>query len=208
MPAKTDDLDTVQIESRAELRAWLTAHHATSPGVWLVTFKKAAGERHVGWDAIVEEALCVGWIDSKGLKVDAERTKLLLTPRNPRSPWSALNKRRVEKLIADGLMTPAGLARIEAAKANGDWAAYDDAESLAVPADLAAALTATPGSQTAYDAPTESKRKLLLAWVDTANRPETRAKRIATLATDLPAGRNPLDWRLKQVSHPPGDGST
>ena len=202
MPTKPDDLETVQVESRADLRAWLAAHHATSPGIWLVTFKKAAGERHVGWDAIVEEALCVGWIDSKGLKVDAERTKLLLTPRKPRSPWSGSNKRRVEQLVADGLMTRAGLARIEAAEANGDWTVYDAAESLAVPDDLAAALTATPGSQTAYDALTESKRKLLLAWVDTAKRPETRANRIATLATGLPAGRNPLDWRAKQASKP------
>lgn len=205
MPTKPDDLETVQVESRAELRAWLAANHATSPGIWLVTFKKAAGDRHVGWDAIVEEALCVGWIDSKGLKVDAGRTKLLLTPRKPRSPWSALNKRRVDQLVADGLMTPAGLARIDAAKANGDWTAYDAAESLAVPADLAAALEATPAAQTAYDALTESKRKLLLAWVSAAKRPETRANRIATLATELPAGRNPLDRRVKQGA---GDAGT
>ena len=200
MPTKPADYDTLQVESRAEWRAWLAANHATFPGIWLVTFKRAAGDRYVSYDDIVEEALCFGWIDSKPGTVDELRTKLIFTPRKPRSPWSALNKRRVERLIADGLMTPAGQARIDAAKANGDWAIYDAVETLAVPDDLAAALAATPDARPAFDALSESQRKQLLWWVESAKRPETRRKRIATLAAELPAGRNPLDWRAKQVS--------
>lgn len=170
----------------------------TPPGIWLVTFKRAAGDRYLDYDATVEEALCFGWIDSKPGKVDELRTKLLFTPRKPRSPWSALNKRRVAKLIEDGLMTPAGMARVEAAKANGDWAIYDNVETLAVPDDLETALATTQGAKPAFDALSESRRKQLLWWVESAKRPETRADRIATLAAEVAEGRNPLDWRAKQ----------
>jgi len=95
-------------------------------------------------------------------------------------------------------MTPAGQARIDAAKAIGDWTIYDNVETLAVPADLAAALAATPNARPAFDALSESQRKQLLWWVESAKRPETRSTRIATLTTEVVAGRNSLHWRAKQ----------
>ena len=198
MPTKIDDYGTVQVESRAEWRRWLEAHHLTSPGVWLVTFKKATGARYLDYDATVEEALCFGWIDSKPGKVDDERTKLLFTPRKTRSPWSALNKRRVAKLIEDGLMTPAGMARIAAAKANGDWATYDGIEAMTVPDDLASALSSHPEAKATFESFSDSRTKQLLWWVESAKRSETRERRIAEIVAAAAQGRNPLDWRAKQ----------
>ncbi len=154
--------EDVLIVSREEWRGWLEANHAHSPGIWLVTYKKGSGKPHLPYDDVVEEARCFGWIDSLRNKLDAERSKLLLTPRKPGSPWSALNKRRVEKLIAEGVMTPAGLAKIEAARLDGSWAALDAAEALEEPPELSAALAADPDARRGFDAFRDSVKKPLL----------------------------------------------
>jgi uncharacterized protein YdeI (YjbR/CyaY-like superfamily) len=114
----SDRYAQVEVSSREAWRAWLGEHHATEPGVWVVTFKKGRGP-HVPYGEVVEEALAHGWIDSKGRKVDDERSGLLVTPRKPASKWSAANKERIGRLVAAGLMTPAGTAVVEAAKASG-----------------------------------------------------------------------------------------
>jgi uncharacterized protein YdeI (YjbR/CyaY-like superfamily) len=137
-------LPQIEVTSRAQLRAWLAANHDTSGSIWLVTWKKQTPDRHVPYDEIVEEALCFGWVDSLPRKLDAGRTMLLLSPRKRGSAWSAANKTRVERLIADGRMEPAGLAAIEIAKAEGSWSFLDDVERLEVPADLAEALADHP----------------------------------------------------------------
>lgn len=106
------EFEQVQIESRAELRRWLEANHARKESVWLISYKKSVPEKHVRYDDIVEEALCFGWIDGLARKLDAARSMRLLSPRRPGSGWSALNKRRIEKLMAAGLIMPPGLAAI------------------------------------------------------------------------------------------------
>lgn len=106
----------------AELRAWLAEHHTTEPGVWLVTWKKG-DRRHVAYDDVVRQALCFGWVDSQSRGVDEHRTAVALTPRRPRSRWSASNRQRVAELLAAGLMEPAGLAAVAAAKRDGTWEA-------------------------------------------------------------------------------------
>jgi uncharacterized protein YdeI (YjbR/CyaY-like superfamily) len=111
----------VQPEHRAEWRDWLAEHHATSDGVWLVSWKAATGRPRVPYEEAVEEALCVGWIDSLANTLDHERHLQLMTPRRPGSGWSRRNKERVERLTAAGLMRPAGLAAVAAAKADGSW---------------------------------------------------------------------------------------
>jgi uncharacterized protein YdeI (YjbR/CyaY-like superfamily) len=136
--------EQTQAETRAQWRDWLARNHATSPGIWLVTWKKASGRPHLAYDDIVEEALAFGWVDSQPRTVDDQRSARLLTPRKPGSNWSRLNKQRVERLTAAGLMQPAGLAAVAAARANGRWTALEAAENLAEPADLAAAWTPTP----------------------------------------------------------------
>ena len=116
-----EDYERVHPESRAEWRRWLAANHASSPGVWLVSWKRATGKPAVGYDASVEEALCFGWIDSLAKTVDDERSRQLFTPRRPRSNWSRSNVERVERLLAAGLLEPAGGAAVEDAKARGAW---------------------------------------------------------------------------------------
>jgi uncharacterized protein YdeI (YjbR/CyaY-like superfamily) len=113
--------ERVELDDRAEWRAWLEANHARSGGVWLVTYKKSAGKPRVDYDAAVEEGLCFGWVDSKSRSVDDERTSLYFTPRKSKSSWSASNVARVEKLEAAGLMREAGRRAVEEAKADGRW---------------------------------------------------------------------------------------
>jgi len=177
-----DDAPLVQADDRGTWRAWLEAHHATATGVWLVTWRARSGRDGLDYEAAIEEALCFGWVDSTGGRVDDERGKLYFAPRKTRSPWAATNKARVERLIRDGRMAPAGLAAIERAKGNGSWEILDSVERLEVPEDLAVALAARRPAAANFAAFTRSARKMQLAWVATAQRPETRAARIKRVA--------------------------
>jgi uncharacterized protein YdeI (YjbR/CyaY-like superfamily) len=175
----TDQLERFEPASRRDWRAWLTAHAGESAGVWVVTFKQSTGRPTLSYDDVVEEALCFGWVDSKSKGLDDQRTMMLLTPRKPGSGWSRPNKLRVEKLAAAGAMTPAGLAVIEAAKADGSWSLLDSVEALEAPADLLAALAASPAAAAAWQSFTPGAQKRVLLWLVTAKRPATRASRIA-----------------------------
>lgn len=117
----------------AEWRAWLEANHARSKGVWLVFNKKTSGKPHLSYDEQVEEALCFGWVDSKGGKLDDERSMLYFAPRKPGSGWSRPNKERIRRLLEAGLMAPAGLAKLEAAQRDGSWEKLDAIEALETP---------------------------------------------------------------------------
>ena len=185
-----DQLERVSLKDRASWRAWLEENHLRDTGVWLVSFKKASGKPRVDYDAAVEEALCFGWIDSLVRTLDDERAMQLFTPRKPRSPWSPSNRRRVEKLVAAGLMQAAGRAKIEEAKRDGSWEVYAAAESLVVPPDLRAAFEAGPArAQASWDAFSPSSRRAILWWVHSAKRPETRARRIAQVVSEAARGR-------------------
>ena len=180
--------ERVEISSTAELHDWLAEHHATSPGCWLVTWKKGRGP-YVGWSEVVRELLCFGWIDSKGQRVDEDRTSLLVTPRRPRSGWSRVNKEHLEVLLAAGRMQPAGLAAVERAKADGSWTKLDAVETLAEPDDLRAALDAVPAARTAWDGFPPSVRRAVLEWIGAARRPATRASRVAETVSEAAEGR-------------------
>ncbi len=134
-----DNAPILTIRSRAELRAWLSEHHTEKGPVWLASFKKHHPD-YLPYEPVVEELLCWGWIDSVTRALDADRSMILIAPRNPKSAWSAINKAHVERARASGAMTPAGEAKIAAALANGQWSFLDDVERLEVPGDLAAAL--------------------------------------------------------------------
>jgi uncharacterized protein YdeI (YjbR/CyaY-like superfamily) len=181
MPAA--EVPVVQCETRAEWRAWLEANHESERSAWLVTWRPRSGRPVLSYEDAVEEALCFGWVDSTGGRVDDERGRLYFARRNPRSGWARTNKVRVERLIAEGRMASAGLAAVEVAKANGAWALLDDAEDLVVPEDLRAALDARPPAAGHWEAFPPSARKVLLGWIAQARRPATRAARIeATVA--------------------------
>ena len=186
MPA---DYPQVQVESRSQWRSWLRAQHASAPGAWVVTWKKGGTGPHVPYDDVVCEALCFGWIDSLGRKVDAERSQLLLTPRKPASNWSRLNKQRVERLTAAGLMEPAGIAMVELARRTGTWTALDLVEDLVEPDELRAALDAVPAARKSWDGFPRSTRRRILQWIGTAKTDATRDKRVRETVDDAAAGR-------------------
>jgi uncharacterized protein YdeI (YjbR/CyaY-like superfamily) len=177
-----EDLEQVEVKSRGALRAWLAANHRQSESIWLVTYKKAVADWYVEYDAVVEECLCFGWVDSLTRAKDEQRSMLLLAPRKEKSAWSGSNKRRVEKLIAAGLMEPPGMAKIEAAKANGMWTFLDDVEALIAPPDLVEALERYPDAKAHFDAFPRSPKRGILEWIKQAKKPETRAKRIEETA--------------------------
>lgn len=191
----SDRYDKVTIESRAQWRRWLGSHHADTPGIWLVTWKKSSGRPTVPYDDIIEEALCVGWVDSRPRSLDADRSQLLVTPRKPGSNWSRLNKQRVERLTAAGRMRPSGLAAVEAAKADGTWTALDDVENLIEPDDLAAALDAVPAARREWDGFPRSTRRAILEWIGSAKTPVTRDKRITNTVDEAAVGRRANQWR-------------
>ncbi len=188
------DDERYQPADRAAWRAWLEANHATARGIWVVTYRRRSGKPVVAYDDLVEEALCFGWIDSRGGTLDDERSMLRFTPRRKGSAWAKTNKARVERLAAEGLMREAGLRAIEAAKADGSWDALNDSDALIVPDDLAAALAADVAAARGYDALSPSTKKQILFWVTSAKRPETRGRRIAEVVGHVADGRNPLEW--------------
>jgi uncharacterized protein YdeI (YjbR/CyaY-like superfamily) len=179
--AISDD-ERVHPETVEEWRAWLQEHHATSKGVWLVSWKKDTGRPFVAYEDAITEALAVGWIDSQGGHLDENRRMLRFSPRRPRSPWARTNKERVARLVAEGRMQPAGQAAVDVAKANGYWSILDDVEDLVVPDDLAAELDRHPGARASWDAFAPSARRMMLWWIVQARRPETRRARIAETA--------------------------
>jgi uncharacterized protein YdeI (YjbR/CyaY-like superfamily) len=179
---------------RAGWRAWLIANHEAANGVYLASWKRATGRASVSYVEAVEEALCVGWVDSTQRQLDDERSILWFAPRNPRSGWARTNKERVGRLQAQGLMLPAGIAAVEEAKRRGTWTLLDDVEALLVPDDLAAALDARPPARSNFGAFPPSARRALLEWIVQAKRPETRAKRIAETADKAARNERANEW--------------
>lgn len=182
------DRPLVHPRTRAEWRAWLAEHHEASTGCWLVRWRSAADGESVAYDDAVEEALCFGWIDSQVRTIDAQRSGMLMTPRKRGSGWARTNKVRLERLEAQGLLAPAGIAMVEAAKADGSWTLLDDVEDLIVPADLQAALASAGGAQAAWDGFPPGARKAMLTWVVMAKTPATRERRVLEIAARAAEG--------------------
>lgn len=183
--------DTITIDSRAALRDWLAAHHATHPGLWIATYKKHH-PNYLPWAQAVEELLCWGWVDGQVAGLDHDRMRHRCAPRNPRSAWSAVNKDIVARMRAAGLMTPAGEAVIAQAAANGMWTFLDEVERGEVPDDLAAALGPL---RPTWDGWPRSVRRGTLEWIKTAKAPDTRAARIAEVVASAGAGLRPAIFR-------------
>jgi uncharacterized protein YdeI (YjbR/CyaY-like superfamily) len=187
----------IQVETRDQLRAWLSENHNQRDSIWLVTFKKSKGP-NVSYDTIVDEALCFGWIDSRVAKLDAARTQLLLSPRRSGSSWSKVNKQRVERLINDGLMTPAGQKQIDQAQENGAWDRLNEVDALIEPEDLRTALAQVDGAAAMWARFPPSSRRGILEWISAAKRPQTRTGRVKQTArlaaqgikANFPEGRN------------------
>ncbi|MDX2065026.1 MAG: YdeI/OmpD-associated family protein [Fimbriimonadaceae bacterium] len=175
------ELAHVEVRSRSELRAWLAEHHEQRESVWLVTYKKATPDWYVSYDAIVEELICYGWIDSRVGKVDELRSKLMISPRRPGSGWSRVNKVRVAYLESAGRLAEPGRAMIEQARADGSWTALDEIEELVVPDELAAAFAIHPSAEAYWRAFPRSVKRGHLELLLGAKSAETRARRIADI---------------------------
>jgi uncharacterized protein YdeI (YjbR/CyaY-like superfamily) len=179
VPDGPGGLPIVQFASQADWLAWLAKNHAETAGVWLRLAKKGSGVASVSYDEAVEAALCFGWIDGHKKAYDEASWLQRMTPRGPRSIWSKVNRRKAEALIASGRMKPAGLEAIERAKKGGQWdAAYDSQSGATVPPDLQAELDKSPAARDFFATLNSVNRYAILHRVQTAAKPETRAKRI------------------------------
>jgi uncharacterized protein YdeI (YjbR/CyaY-like superfamily) len=188
MPDAESDSPTLFRDAMA-FEAWLKKHHAASDGLWLQIAKKSANETSVTYPEAVEIALCWGWIDGQKKGLDDQHFLQRFTPRRARSIWSKINVAKAATLIEAGRMQPSGHAQIEAAKADGRWAqAYDGARTSSVPDDLQAALDANPEAK-AFFATLNASNRYAVTWrVQTAVKPETRARRVAQLVEMLARG--------------------
>ncbi|SNR88995.1 YdeI/OmpD-associated family protein [Blastococcus mobilis] len=184
------DLPVLAFADQAALETWLEAEHLTAPGLYVKLAKKGSGVPSINWEQMVEVLLCFGWIDGRANRLDDRFYLQRITPRRPRSVWSQKNVATVERLIAEGRMRPAGLAAVEAARADGRWErAYAGPATITVPDDLTAALRAEPAARAAFDALDGTNRYAALWRVHTAGTPATRAKRIAALVQMLAEDR-------------------
>jgi uncharacterized protein YdeI (YjbR/CyaY-like superfamily) len=180
------ELATLTFADAGAWGTWLAANHASSPGVWLKIAKKGGDEPSVTYAEALEASLAWGWIDGQKGALDDAWWLQRFTPRGPRSPWSKINRDKALALIASGAMKPAGLAEVERAKRDGRWdAAYASQSRAVVPPDLAAALAANRRAAGFFDTLEARNRYAILYRVDTAKKPETRARRIATFVAML-----------------------
>jgi uncharacterized protein YdeI (YjbR/CyaY-like superfamily) len=164
---------------RDDWRRWLQEHHATSSEAWLAIRKKRADGKGLSYVEAVEQALCFGWIDGAMHSADAESYNLRFSPRQPGSIWSAANRKRAERLIEEGEMIAAGLAKVSEAKENGQWeAAFRREDTSILPDELMKALQEQAEDLAGFDSLPASRKQMLIYWVGSARTEKTRRKRI------------------------------
>lgn len=189
--------DALFFETADQLRDWFDANHATATELWHGSWKKASGKASVSWSDAVDEALCVGWIDSVRYSLDAERSAQRFTPRRPGSIWSAVNVAKVARLRTAGRMRPAGEAAFAARRADRTAIySFERSTDPVLSADEEARFRANEAAWAWFSARPPSFRKQALHWLVSAKRPETRERRLAALIEDSAAGRpvRPLRW--------------
>lgn len=190
-PGGTPERPAIFFDTADDFRGWLAANHATATELWMGLRRKHVPERGLTWEQAVPEALCYGWIDSVGQRIDDDSTRQRWTPRKPRSNWSKVNIALAEQLIAEGRMQPSGLAAFErrTAERSGIYS-YELVDEEEFPLPLAAQLRANPAAAAFfYETATSSYRRAAIRWVLAARRPETVAKRMADLISDSEARR-------------------
>jgi uncharacterized protein YdeI (YjbR/CyaY-like superfamily) len=182
--------EPIYFESPAAFRAWLEQHHERETEVWVGFWKKATGKQGMTWSQAVDEALCFGWIDSIAKRVDDDRHRQRFTPRKPTSNWSAVNVAKVATLRAEGRMRPAGEAAF-ARRSDGRSSVYsfEQRKDPQLEPEQQAQLEANAAAWAYFQSRPPSYRKPAIWWVISAKKPETRARRLATLIADSAAGR-------------------
>ncbi|HEV7399984.1 MAG TPA: YdeI/OmpD-associated family protein [Solirubrobacterales bacterium] len=184
-----DELAILLFATPAELETWLEEHHPSSPGLWLKIAKKGSGVESVDYAQALELALCFGWIDSQKRGFDERHFLQRFTPRRPRGKWSLINREKAEALIASGAMRPAGLAEVEAAKADGRWqAAYAGQRTAEVPEDLRNELDRSKAAGEFFATLDSANRYAILYRLQEAKKPETRERRLRKFVAMLERG--------------------
>jgi uncharacterized protein YdeI (YjbR/CyaY-like superfamily) len=179
-------------------RDWLKTNHNTAEVIWIVIQKKASHKQGIRYEEAVLEAVAHGWIDGKMRRIDDDEFMQRFTPRRPDSIWSKSNKKRVEKLIKEGRMTPAGLAAVQKAKVSGQWdKAYSSREPIEIPDDLKKALSENPEAEDKFTAFPPSAQFMYIHWINEAKRQDTRERRIYTVVVRSKQGKKPgIDLRV------------
>ena len=175
-------------ENRQEWRKWLEKNHKNKDGIWLIIYKQNSKTPNLTWSEAVEESLCFGWIDSVKKSIDSEKYRQYFTKRKSKSTWSKINKDKIQKLNQEGLMTKSGLDIVEIAKKNGSWTILDSVENLEIPKDLEQEFEQHTGAKAYFLSLSKSVRKMMLYWIVSAKRVETRNKRILEIA--ISSGKN------------------
>jgi uncharacterized protein YdeI (YjbR/CyaY-like superfamily) len=192
MPAARRELPVLAFPTSQAWEQWLTAEHASSPGIWLKFAKKASGVASVTHDEALDVAICFGWIDGQTARFDERYFLQHFTPRRKRSKWSQVNRDKALRLIGGGRMAPAGLDEVQRAQADGRWdAAYAPPSQITVPDDLQQALDRDAAARRFFGQLDSQNRYAILYRVHDAKRPETRARRIEKFVAMLAAGEKP-----------------
>jgi len=184
------DYPQIYISTPKDWRDWLQSNHQNEKGIWLVYYKKHTGKARVPYNEAVEEALCFGWIDSTIKRIDNERYMQKFTPRSPKSGWSVSNKKRVEKLVASGKMTEAGLKLVEAAKQNGKWEEVNDAvKNFVFSEAILSLLQSSLKAYAEYLSLSPSQQKQYTQWIMSAKKAETHERRMKEMICVLESGK-------------------
>ena len=180
---------------KQDWRKWLELNHNKKEAVWLIFYKKKSANYNLSWSESVDEALCFGWIDSVKRTIDTEKYKQYFSKRKAKSIWSKINKDKVKILIEQGLMNEEGYKSIEIAKENNSWTFLDQVDALIVPEDLKREFANHKGSMEYFDDLSKSVKKVLLYWVISAKRKETRQRRIIEIAENASKNLKPKQFR-------------
>lgn len=180
--------------SQTEWRQWLEENHLSKQSVWLVFYRKNSKNDSISWSDAVDIALCFGWIDSKKIKIDEEKSHQYFSKRKAQSTWSKINKQKTERLIEKRLMTEEGFRSIETAKQNGSWTILDEVEELIIPDNLESAFKKYEGAKDYFSSLSKTARKIMLQWIVLAKRPQTRQNRIDEIAKCAGQNKKPKQF--------------
>lgn len=189
------DVEEYCPNDKIDWRKWLEMNHTKKEAVWLILYKKKSPDHNLSWSESVDEALCFGWIDSVKKAIDTEKYKQYFSKRKAKSNWSKINKDKVKVLIDQGLMKEEGYKSIEIAKENGSWTILDEVEALVIPEDLKEEFENYAGSMEYFNGLSKSDKKILLYWVVSAIRKETRQKRVLEIAENTGKKLKPKQFR-------------
>ena len=201
MPLKTSpkqrmkDVEDYCPNDKKDWRKWLELNQNKKDAVWLIFYKKKSPYHNLDWSESVDEALCFGWIDSTKKTIDSEKYKQYFSKQKTKSNWSKINKAKVKTLINQGLMEEEGYKSIEIAKENGSWTILDGVEALIIPKDLKEEFANYKGSIEYFENLSKSVKKILLHWVVSAKRKETRRKRILEIVENTDLNLKPKQFR-------------